>query len=66
MTASTAHCSCCRREVANTYWTVMSPRGVNVHLCAACGCHVDLQSDGSLLYPEACPLAGKQTALRLV
>ena len=44
----------------------MSPRGVNVHLCAACGCHVDLQSDGSLLYPEACPLAGKQTALRLV
>ena len=64
MTAYTARCACCRREMANTYHTLLTARGINVHICTSCGPHVTLRADGAVEFLEGCPKV--ERSLRLL
>ena len=64
MTAYTVRCACCRREMANTYHTLLTARGINVHVCVPCGLHITLRADAAVEWPDPCPL--RRTALTLL
>ena len=65
MTAYTVRCACCRRDMANTYHTLLTARGINVHICTACGPCVTLRADGALEFPATCN-AAQRPALTLL
>jgi hypothetical protein len=48
-------CACCRALFGGYRWTVVTPAGFNDHICRACGPHVRLGPDGTVLYPATCP-----------